>query len=277
MDISQVLLSLGYVPSVSNSNNILFDAVQKALKTFGQSSYRDLIEQLHSKTGMSEIELIKNFNLFEDALKKSTGTISAKIMMDMIKEELIKHTHLKTIDHNIDEIIEKVEEFGVYNFIIDTPSFEHILVLYKDQEIIDHILSNFFSKRTQAPYGLISETPTKIKDIRNVTYDQLSDKDKTSAIKKTLDWVMNVHSCNTSLFPTRIAGEDCSWYVRNNLGIEYLKMESSFGTTSANKMTLLCGYNISKITPSELESLVKSHSSVILQNKSLVLYMRPQK
>lgn len=277
MDVSQVLLSLGYAPSVSNSDNILLDAVQKVLKTFGQSSYRDLIERLHSKTGMSETELIKNFNLFEDALKKSTGTISAKIIVDMIKEELIKHTHLKTIDHKIDEIIEKIEEFDVYNFIIDTPSFEHILVLYKDQEIIDLILSNFFSKRTQAPFGLISETPTKIKDIRNVTYDQLADKDKTGAIKKTIDWVMNVHSCNTSTFPTKIAGEDCTWYVRNNLGAEHLKMESSLGMTSANKMTFLCGYNISKITPNELESLVKSHSSVILQNKSLVLYTYHQK
>ena len=277
MDVPQVLLSLGYAPVVTNSDNIMMNAAQKVLKTFGQSSYRDLIEQLHSKTGMSENELIKNFSLFEDALKKSTGIISSKIIVDMIKEELIKHTHLKTINYKIDEIIEKVEEFGVYDFVINASSFEHILVLYKDQETIDRILSDFFSKRTQAPFGLISENPTKIKDIRNVTYDQLADKGKNNAIKKTIDWVMNVHSCNTSTSPTKIAGEDCTWYMRNDLATEHLKLESSFGSTPANKMTLLCGYNISKITPDELELLLKSHSSVILQNKSLVLYKSSSK
>jgi hypothetical protein len=277
MNTSQVLLSLGYTPVVSKSDSVLLNVTQKVLKTFGQSSYRDLIEQLHSKTGMSETELIKNFNLFEDALKKSTGTISAKIMVDMIKEELIKYTHLKSINHKIDEIIERVNEFGVYDFVIEAPSFEHILVLYKDKETIDLILSDFFSKRTQAPFGLISENPTKIKDIRNITYDQLADKDKTSAMKKTIDWIMNVHSCNTSTFPTKIAGEDCTWYVRNDLVTEHLKAESSFGTSPVNRMTVLCGYDISKITPAELESLIKSHSSVILQDKSLVLYKSPLK
>ena len=272
MNASQVLVSLGYVPVVSKSDSVLLDATQKVLKTFGPSSYRDLIEQLHLKTGMSETELIKNFNLFEDALKKSTGTVSAKIMVDMIKEELIKYTHLKSINHKIDEIIQKVEEFGVYDFIIEAPSFEHILVLYKDQETIDLILFDFFRKRTQAPFGLISENPTKIKDIRNITYDQLADKDKTGAMKKTIDWIMNVHSCNTSTFPTKIAGEDCTWYLRNDLGTEHLKAEYSLSANPVNKMTILCGYNISKITPTELESLVKSHSSVILQDKSLVLY-----
>lgn len=277
MNTPQVMLSLGYTPVISKSDDVLLYATQKVLKTFGQSSYHDLLEKLRLKTGMSETELIKNFYLFEDALKKSTGTISAKIMIDMIKEELIKYTHLKTINHKIDEIIEKVEEFGVYDFVIEAPSFEHILVLYKDQETIDLILYDFFSKRTQAPFALISENPTKIKDIRNITYDQLADKDRAGTVKKTIDWVMNVHSCNTSTFPTKIASEDCTWYIRNNLETERLKAESSFGVGPVNGMTILCGYNISKITPTELESLVKSHSSVILQDKSLILYKAPLK
>lgn len=221
MSSSQILLRLGYSPITSKADSVFLESTQKALKVFGPSSYKDLMTQLRSKTGMSEIELIKNFNLFEDALKKSTGTISAKIIVDSIKEELIKYTHLKTITHKTEEIIAKVEEYGVYDFLINQSSSEHILVLYKDRETIELLLSDFFSKRTQAPFGLVSEHPTKIKDIRNITYEKLSgmdkkdifekekrellEKEKRETVKKLSEWINNMHSCNTSSFPTRFA------------------------------------------------------------------------
>jgi len=293
MSTSQVLLQLGYSQLTSKSDKVFLEAIQKALNVFGQSSYNDLMVQLRSKTGMSDVELIKNFNLFEDALKKSTGTVSAKIMIDLIKEELIKYTHLKTITHKTDEIIAKVEEFSVYDFLINGPSSEHILVLYKDQETIELILSDFFSKKTSTPFGLVSEHPTKIKDIRNITYDKLSgmdkkdifEKDKTEilerekreTVKKLSDWINNMHSCNTSSLPTRFADQDCTWYIRNQLGEEHLKMESSLGPKPYQQMILLCAYDISKIPPNDLESLIKSHGYVILQNEHLVLYKAPTK
>lgn len=293
MPVSQILLQLGYSPITSKSDNVFLEATQKALKVFGQSSYKDLMTQLHSKTGMSEIELIKNFYLFEDALKKSTGTISAKIMVDSIKEELVKYTHLKTTTNKIDEIISKVEEYSVYDFIINLTSAEHILVLYKDKETIDLIMSDFFSKRNQAPFGLVSEFPTKIKDIRNITYEKLSgmdkkdifekdkkeilEKEKRETVKKLSDWINNMHSCNTSSLPTRFADQDCTWYARNELGDEHLKMESSFGPKPYQKIILLCAYDVSKIPDNRLESLIKSHGYVILENKHLVLYKSPTK
>jgi hypothetical protein len=290
---TQVLLQLGYSPITSKSDNVFLEATQKALKVFGQSSYRDIMTQLHSKTGMSEIELIKNFNLFEDALKKSTGTVSAKIIVDSIKDELIKYTHLKTSTHKIEEIIAKVEEYGVYDFLINLSSSEHILVLYKDHETIELMLSDFFSKRTQAPFGLVSEQLTKIKDIRNITYEKLSgmdkkdifekekrdllDKEKRETVKKLSEWINNMHSCNTSGFPTRFADQDCTWYVRNELGMEHMKMESSFGQKPTQQIILLCAYDVSKISPNDIESLIKSHGYVIMENKHLVLYKSPQK
>lgn len=285
---AQILLQLGYSPITSKSDSVFLEATQKALKVFGQSSYRDIMAQLHSKTGMSEIELIKNFNTFEDALKKSTGTVSAKIIVDSIKDELIKYTHLKTSTHKIEEIVAKVEEYSVYDFLINLSSAEHILVLYKDPETIDLMLSDFFSKRTQAPFGLVSEHPPKIKDIRTITYEKLAgmdkkdifdkekrellEKEKRETVKKLSEWVNNMHSCNTSSYPTRFADQDCTWYVRNELGAEHMKLESSFGQKPAQQMILLCAYDLSKIPPNEIEPLIKSHGYVILENKSLVLY-----
>jgi hypothetical protein len=272
MDTSHVLLSLGYTQVESKTAKIILESTQKVLKTFGQSSYRELIDQLHSQTGMSELELIKNFLLFEDALKKSTGTVSAKIMIDMIKEELLKYTHLQSINYKIDEIISKVDEYSVYDFIRSSTSSEHILVLYKKREIMDQILHDFFSKKTQAPFGLISDFPTKIPDIRNITYHELFRNDRSGTIQKLSDWIDIMHSCNTSDSSTKIADEDGTWYIRNNLGAEHFKLESSWGIKPYKKMSILCAYDISKLPPGDLESLIKSHGYVILQNNSIVLY-----
>ena len=65
-------------------------------------------------------------------------------MLDMIKEDLIRHTNLSTVNYKIDEIIDKVEESGVYDFIRSVSSFEHILILYKDKSIIDRLLGVIF-------------------------------------------------------------------------------------------------------------------------------------
>jgi hypothetical protein len=290
---AQILLQLGYSPITAKSDNVFLEATQKALKVFGQSSYRDIMAQLRSKTGMSEIELIKNFTTFEDALKKSTGTVSAKIIVDSIKEELIKYTHLKTSTYKIEEVIAKVEEYSVYDFLINLSSAEHILVLYKDRETIELMLSDFFSKRTQAPFGLVSEHSTKIKDIRTITYEKLSgmdkkdifekekrdllEKERRETIKKLSEWVNNMHSCNTSGYPTRYADQDCTWYIRNELGDDHMKLESSFGQKPAQQIIIMCGYDLSKLPPNRIEPLIKSHGCVILENKHLVLYKAPMR
>ncbi len=258
MESIDILLRLGYTRIPPNADKIFHESIQKAFKVFGKSSYGDLMEQITLKTGMSETELIKNFHMFEDALKQLTGTVSANLMMDVIKEELLKYTHLKSIAHKTDEIIAKVKEYSVYDFIINRSTAEHILVLYKHAETIDIILTDFFSMRTQAPLGLVSEFPTKIKDIRNITYDVLSglyqkdllptsdtfkirsgpdvikkesniEIDMKKTVKKLSDWINNMHSCNISGYLTRFADQDCTWYIRNDLGVEHLKLESSFG------------------------------------------------
>lgn len=308
MDSLDILLRLGYTRIAPKSDKIYHDAIKKGLEVFGQTSYEDLMAEICSKTGMTEIELIKNIHMFEEALKKLTGTVSAKIMMDVIKEELIKYTHLKTITPKIDQIIAKVEEYDVYDFIINTPFTAHILVLYKNQDTMDFITSDFFSKRTSAPFGLVSEFRTKIKDIRNMTYDVLSGQDKVDVVpipntfkirsgpdvnvksesaeierdkkrtmKKLSDWIQNMHACNISGFPTRLADQDCTWYISNELGAEHLHLESSFGVKPYQQIIFLCGYDLLKIQTHDLTSLIKYHGYVILENESIELYQAPVK
>ena len=173
---------------------------------------------------------------------------------------------------------------------------------------MDFIVSDFFSKRTSAPFGLVSEFRTKIKDIRNITYDVLSGQDKTDVvplpntfkirsgpdiipksaydeterekkrtIKKLSDWIHNMHACNISGFPTRFADYDCTWYIRNEFGAEHLHLESSFGVKPYQQIIFICGYDISKIPTHDLTSLIKCHGYVILENESIELYQAPVK
>ena len=224
MDAIPILKTLGYYPISTKADKVIFDATLKTLKIFGQSSYAELLDKIRATSGMSEIELIKNFHLFEEALKKSTGQVSAKVMLDMIKEDLIRHTNLSTVNYKIDEIIEKVEESGIYDFIRTVSSFEHILVLYKNKDVIDRVLDDFFGKMARAPHGLMSIQPTKIKDIRNITYSQLAEKGMPNVMKRLTDWIEDIVLANVSEHPARIAGEDCTWFIRNGVGADQLKL-----------------------------------------------------
>lgn len=277
MNTIPALKTLGYYPISTKADKVILDATLKTLKMFGQSSYAELLDKLRTITGMSETELIKNFHLFEEALKKSTGQVSAKVMLDMIKEDLIRHTDLSTVNYKIDEIVEKVEESGVYDFIRTVSSYEHILVLYKNKDVIDRVLGNFFGKIALAPRGLVSTLPTTIKDIRNITYAKLTEKGMVGIMKKLGEWVEDILLANVSSVPAKIADEDCTWYIRNGLGNEHLKLEASLGITPDRKVTLLCAYDISKIPPDQLESIIKTHGYVLVENSTMTLYASPSK
>ncbi|MDE1769429.1 MAG: hypothetical protein KGI28_02595 [Thaumarchaeota archaeon] len=277
MDAIASLKTLGYYPITTKGDKVILDATLKTLKIFGQSSYAELLEKLRANSGMSEIELIKNFHLFEEALKKSTGQVSAKVMLDMIKEDLIRHTNLSTVNYKIDEIIEKVEESGVYDFIRTVSSFEHILVLYKNQDVIDRVLGDFFGKIALAPRGLVSKMPTAIKDIRNITYAKLSEKGKEHVMKKLGEWIEDILLANVSQVPAKVADEDCTWYIRNGFGDAHLKLESSLGLVPNRKVTLLCAYDMSQIPPEQLESIIKTHGYVLVENSTMALYENPNK
>ena len=272
MQISSLLNELGYSPLSTRYDELLSKSIQKVLSSIGTSSYKDLLEQIRSSTGMSEPEILSSAHLLESALKRTLGNVTGNIIIDMIKEELTRIANLNNISYSLDEILKKINENGIYKFVRDISSYEHILVLYKDREMILKILSDFFSNSPNCICALVSSKPTELKNVKNITYEKLSENGKLEAVNNLSDWIKRLFLENKTI---KIADEDCTWYLKNDLGMEHLKLEASLGSKPSRKIIALCAYDISKISESDMRSIIQSHGYVILHEIETVLYKLP--
>ncbi|MGI0010455.1 MAG: hypothetical protein ACREAE_03555, partial [Nitrosopumilaceae archaeon] len=173
-------------------------------------------------------------------------------------------TDKKEIKINSDEQPSKIFEKSFLEFIIHMPAHIHITFLYKNPISNNKVLSAFFNPNIiwRTKNGLVSKIPKKLKSVKNIVYDDFLYMDKTAAMKKFADWVSKLHSSNKSDMPTRIAGEDATWWARNGFAKEHLKLEQSIGRNSYENMSILCCYDVSHIDNEQLKSIVDSHGYV---------------
>ena len=174
-------------------------------------------------------------------------------------------TDKKEVEINTDKLLNKIPE-SFLEFIIHMPAHIHITFLYKNPISNDKVLSAFFNPTMiwRTKNGLISKIPKKLKSVKNIVYGDFLYMDKTAAMKKFADWVSKLHSSNKSDMPTRMAGEDATWWARNGFAEEHLKLEQSTGRNSYENMSILCCYDISHIDNEQLKSIVDSHGYVLL-------------
>jgi len=101
--------------------------------------------------------------------------------------------------------------------------------------------------------------------VNNLVQKDLSGLDKPEAVKKIRGWMAEVHASNETNLPTRIAVEDYSWFLQNGLAKGLMELEQSIGRRVKENMTILCGYNVSKLNdPKHLETLIGFHGYAIL-------------
>lgn len=147
------------------------------------------------------------------------------------------------------------------------PKNEHAIFLWKDDTFLDMVLAEFFdpSVTGKAPRGLLSAKPSTIESVNNMVHKDLSGLDKPAAIRKIKDWMTEIHASNETKLPTRIAIEDYSWFLQNGLAKGLVELEQDIGPKVKDNMTILCGYNVSKLIDSkELERLIGFHGYAIL-------------
>ncbi len=60
---------LGYVAVPSQADRILYDAARRAIERFGQSASKAILDHMCSIDGLSEEELLTNFDLLEKSLQ----------------------------------------------------------------------------------------------------------------------------------------------------------------------------------------------------------------
>ena len=295
-----ILDELGYLPTPSDTNEIVYNSVKKALDwNLGKSVCATLIRLMCSVWRLSENELLTNYELFEKLLNKMLHDKGANTIFNWIKREMLVQAILKNscslteqqiLNPNltINDIIVDISNLQVFEFIRKIPTNEHIVFLYNNEDYKDKALFAFFDSGIigDAPRGLISVKPitnTCLKLNSNILFEELFlHVKKSAAMKKMFDWIYSLYLSSKAQKKkkkkreeegkvTRVALDDATWFFRNGLGNESLLIEKSLGKCIQEKISMLCMYNISNMTDLQIiKKIMAIHSYVILDSPFIV-------
>ena len=139
-----ILDELGYLPITSKVDEILYDSVEKAFKVIGKVAYNALLDRACSIHGLSERELLTNYDLFEKSLYDIFGKVSF-ILLRALKKEILIHavimnsrltvSDISNPSTTIGDILERIREVEVFEFVSKILSHEHILFLYENKNL----------------------------------------------------------------------------------------------------------------------------------------------
>jgi hypothetical protein len=109
-------------------------------------------------------------------------------------------------------------------------------------------------------------------------------RDYEVVVTRGVDWIAKLISSNRSRqtssdIPTRIAGEDLMWWLRNGFAGYLLALERSRGRYLQDNISALCGYNLSNVSDRHIDRelicmLISAHGYVIL-DEPFSLYRAP--
>lgn len=224
--ITNILDNLGYIPITSDASQILYVSIKKALeRNFDQQFATILVEKLCSMTGLTENELLTNYDLFEKSLyglldsKKFLEIVLHWVKIEMLTESVVKGSSI-TVEQILDpkltinDILHYVSSEQVYEFIRKLPAHKYVTFFYRIEQSKDKALTAFFDPATKgkAPTSLISLTPIVDKNKEttissnknlnidsNVLYTQIfSQVDKAEIKKRLYSWLYSVHASSKS-------------------------------------------------------------------------------
>lgn len=84
---------LGYLPMSSKTDQIIYDEAKKSIEQLGESASKVLLDHICSINGLSEKELLTNYDLFEKLLHRVLKQ-GAEIIHQNIKRNLLVHAVL---------------------------------------------------------------------------------------------------------------------------------------------------------------------------------------
>jgi hypothetical protein len=239
--------------------------------------------------------------VFEGSLYRILGKAGEPIIR-LIKGEMLTYAimngsevtvaDIKDPNLTVSYVLKDIRDREVFNFVRSIPQCEHIALLYRSEVTRNKIFSEFFNYcqtegddyEKQPPIGLISikETPSKLgADLLQISYDELLNGPRRDKVKEKLAaWIAYVNSFNKSQrFPTRIAEEDATMWLRNGFSAhDDLHLEHLLSTLTCDvNVSILCAFDISKIDESNVNTILKSilsaHDYVIL-DEPLVVYRK---
>jgi hypothetical protein len=291
----------GYLPVAYNAEDLLCKSIMNTLARLGKSYYIALLQNMRSLDGLSENELLTNYDLFEKSLYSILGKTGQPILRSVKREML---TNLVMTDPSITikdilnsrlgvkGIMNEMKELETLEFISKIRAHEHIALLYQNELSKNKILSKFFDPHTTGRVSkgmlLLKKPDNDFCDFRctNILYEELLSQDNRTkhGITKILsDWIAKLHSSNRSekeqfeegeentIQTTRIAEEDATWWLRNGFDHQIISIEKLLDNdTQENDISVLCAFDRSKISniDDDKNSIIKTtiavHEYVIL-------------
>ena len=170
----------GYIYRNQKTDIVIRDIILNVLNRIGKSYSKALIYQICNLYGLSQNELLSNYELFENSLKRVVGKTGYPIVL-RIKKELLKYLILNKYEistqdildpsFNVPQIIDKLSESYNYDLIsenLHNNKRNHMILLSNnDDKHIEKIITNLVQ---------LSKNISDIKRVVIVLHDQFDEK-----------------------------------------------------------------------------------------------------
>lgn len=285
---------LGYIPVNFKEDDILYESIIKSFESLGKSTCNAILNHMCSVCGLSERELLTNYELFEDVLCSVFGRIGERLL-DIIKRELLLNavssnrcnlTASEILDPSlkIRTILKDIQASEITEFL-KSSSMSHIAFLYKSKADQEKILSRLIilPKKVSGPLPNLSEKSFDISNSLNVLYNALLD--QNSSVKNNEDFkklsnCLNITNSENRAAVSKLIQIDGTWWLRNNLLNELILFEEKLTKEITDNCAYLCYYDISKFdntkTHQVMKTIIEFHPYVILDEPTYAVYKSPR-
>jgi hypothetical protein len=191
LELLTIIDELEYIPLSNVTEELVHRAISKSMSELGKTGSRAVTHYICSTHGFSENELLTNFDLFEKSISESLGSAATKIILTLVKKELLRNTviidpsltvqEILNPDLSIRDIIARLNHVEILKFINNIPKQTHSICLYKTPRFRDRVISTFFQGKGIS-HGLklyISTNKPCVtipNDVECITYKELSEK-----------------------------------------------------------------------------------------------------
>jgi len=151
-----ILDELRYFPTSSVCNQLLRESVEESLAHIGKSYSKALLNNMCSLYGLSESELLTNYDLFETTLYKVLGaagqSVITKIKKEMLLRAVMSNSEITVNDIlnpalTVNYVLKKLQYVELFEFLNGLHGGEHIALLYTDEVPKIKYYVNFSGRR----------------------------------------------------------------------------------------------------------------------------------
>lgn len=254
---------------VFDANDIFFGAIQKGFSLLGENSSAALLSHLVVAHRLPD-DLVGDYAAAEKAIASISG-YGSKIILKAVKQALADQTLSRNSRQSIPEMVREIEASKVSDFVKHIPGHSHVALFYSNAGHRDRMLFDYLSSG-KAPKWLVSVEHPRMPFNYNSTYAELVFRNRNDWVKRTFDYIERLHAANETSEPTRVVGEDASWFFRNGEGAAMVRTEQELGPQIQKNMAFLCCYGAEAMDDEQaVKSILASHSHVIIDSP-LALY-----